>query len=169
MRNTVCIDKPAVRNCHAGNSKVVVEHFALLHVDRPRLVQTQFLQPELSQCHCEEAPHSVRIPNAVRILNAMRRLTPCTSSRICMPCASSRILTSCRKFWHFSIFQVEYPEIEEGTKPRHRFMSAYEQRVETADKNYQYLLFAAEPYEVVAFKVPNAEAVKQEGFFYSHW
>ena len=111
----------------------------------------------------------MRIPNAVRILNAMRRLTPCTSSRICMPCASSRILTSCRKFWHFSIFQVEYPEIEEGTKPRHRFMSAYEQRVETADKNYQYLLFAAEPYEVVAFKVPNAEAVKQEGFFYSHW
>lgn len=67
------------------------------------------------------------------------------------------------------LLQVEYPEIEEGTKPRHRFMSAYEQRVETADKNYQYLLFAAEPYEVVAFKVPNAEAVKQEGYFYSHW
>jgi splicing factor 3A subunit 2 len=43
---------------------------------------------------------------------------------------------------------VEYPEIEEGTRPRHRFMSGYEQRVETADKNYQYLLFAAEPYEV---------------------
>jgi splicing factor 3A subunit 2 len=48
-------------------------------------------------------------------------------------------------------------------------MSAYEQRVETADKNYQYLLLAAEPYEVVAFKVPNLEAVKQEGYFYSHW
>lgn len=23
--------------------------------------------------------------------------------------------------------QIEYPEIEEGTKPRHRFMSSYEQ------------------------------------------
>ena len=43
---------------------------------------------------------------------------------------------------------MEYPEIEEGTRPRHRFMSGYEQRVEAADKNYQYLLFAAEPYEV---------------------
>jgi hypothetical protein len=65
--------------------------------------------------------------------------------------------------------QVEYPEIEEGTKPRHRFMSAYEQKVETADKSYQYLLFAAEPYEVVAFKVPNAEVVKDEERFFSHW
>jgi splicing factor 3A subunit 2 len=64
---------------------------------------------------------------------------------------------------------VEYPEIEEGTKPRHRFMSAYEQKVETADKSYQYLLFAAEPYEVVAFKVPNAEVVKDEERFFSHW
>eukprot|EP00878_Enallax_costatus_P029228 GHUV01031673.1.p1 GENE.GHUV01031673.1~~GHUV01031673.1.p1 ORF type:complete len:282 (+),score=85.91 GHUV01031673.1:785-1630(+) len=67
------------------------------------------------------------------------------------------------------LFQVEYPEIEEGSRPRHRFMSAYEQKVETADKNYQYLLFAAEPYEVIAFKVPNSEVVKQEDFFYSHW
>lgn len=32
--------------------------------------------------------------------------------------------------------QVEYPEIEEGGKPRYRFMSAYEQRVEPTDKNY---------------------------------
>jgi splicing factor 3A subunit 2 len=32
--------------------------------------------------------------------------------------------------------QVDYPEIEEGTKPRYRFMSAYEQRVEPTDKNY---------------------------------
>ncbi|GFH23212.1 matrin-type domain-containing protein [Haematococcus lacustris] len=34
------------------------------------------------------------------------------------------------------LFQVEYPEIEENTKPRYRFMSAYEQRVEPTDKNY---------------------------------
>uniref|UniRef100_A0A383WL24 Matrin-type domain-containing protein n=1 Tax=Tetradesmus obliquus TaxID=3088 RepID=A0A383WL24_TETOB len=67
------------------------------------------------------------------------------------------------------LFQVEYPEIEEGTRPRHRFMSAYEQKVETADKSFQYLLFAAEPYEVIGFKVPNAEVVKQEDFFYAHW
>jgi hypothetical protein len=28
------------------------------------------------------------------------------------------------------------------------------------DKKYQYLMFAAEPYEVVAFKVPNLEVDK---------
>ncbi|XP_050142043.1 uncharacterized protein LOC126618011 isoform X2 [Malus sylvestris] len=51
------------------------------------------------------------------------------------------------------LFQIEYPEIEDNTKPRHRFMSSYEQRVQPVDKKYQYLLFAAEPYEIVAFKL----------------
>lgn len=32
-------------------------------------------------------------------------------------------------------------------------MSAYEQRVEPPDRKWQYLLFAAEPYETIAFKV----------------
>lgn len=32
-------------------------------------------------------------------------------------------------------------------------MSAYEQRIEAPDKNWQFLLFAAEPYETIAFKV----------------
>ena len=64
--------------------------------------------------------------------------------------------------------QVEFPEIEEGTKPRHRFMSAYEQKKEAWDKSYQYLLFAADPYEVVAFKIPNLEVDRSDRFF-SHW
>ena len=35
-------------------------------------------------------------------------------------------------------------------------MSAYEQKIEPPDKKWQYLLFAAEPYETIAFKVdPN--------------
>mmetsp|Transcript_34701 Transcript_34701/g.87814 ORF Transcript_34701/g.87814 Transcript_34701/m.87814 type:complete len:278 (-) Transcript_34701:479-1312(-) len=67
------------------------------------------------------------------------------------------------------LFQVEYPEIEEGMKPRYRFMSAYEQRVETTDKNWMYLLFAADPYEVIAFKVPNVEVDKSEGRLFTHW
>ena len=49
--------------------------------------------------------------------------------------------------------QVDYPEIAEAITPRHRFMSAYEQRIEPPDKAWQYLLFAAEPYETIAFKV----------------
>ena len=52
-----------------------------------------------------------------------------------------------------SLLQVDYPEIVDGVLPRHRFMSAYEQRVEPPDRQWQYLLFAAEPYETIAFKV----------------
>ena len=49
--------------------------------------------------------------------------------------------------------QIDYPEIAEGICPRHRFMSAYEQRIEPPDRSWQYLLFAAEPYETISFKV----------------
>jgi len=55
------------------------------------------------------------------------------------------------------VFEIEYPEIEEGLQPRHRFMSSFEQKIEPPDKKFQYLLFAAEPYEIVAFKIPNWE------------
>ena len=51
------------------------------------------------------------------------------------------------------MFEIDYPEIAEGVTPRHRFMSAYEQKIEPPDRKWQYLLFAAEPYETVAFKV----------------
>jgi len=67
------------------------------------------------------------------------------------------------------LFEVEYPEIEEGLQPRHRFMSAFEQRVEPPDKAWQYLLFAAEPYETVAFKIPNHEIDKDPSKFQTTW
>uniref|UniRef100_A0A7N0V4Y5 Matrin-type domain-containing protein n=1 Tax=Kalanchoe fedtschenkoi TaxID=63787 RepID=A0A7N0V4Y5_KALFE len=67
------------------------------------------------------------------------------------------------------LFQIEYPEIEDNTKPRHRFMSSYEQRKESFDKRYQYLLFAAEPYEIISFKVPSTEIDKSTPKFFSHW
>ncbi|NXR88279.1 SF3A2 factor, partial [Hypocryptadius cinnamomeus] len=51
------------------------------------------------------------------------------------------------------LFQIDYPEIAESIMPRHRFMSAYEQRIEPPDRRWQYLLMAAEPYETIAFKV----------------
>ena len=56
-------------------------------------------------------------------------------------------------FKSYVYFQIDYPEIADGLTPRHRFMSAYEQRIEPPDRSWQYLLFAAEPYETVAFKV----------------
>ncbi|KAF6137331.1 hypothetical protein GIB67_036368 [Kingdonia uniflora] len=55
---------------------------------------------------------------------------------------------------------IEYPEIEDLVKPRHRFMSSYGQRIESCDKRYQYLLFAADPYEIISFKVPSTEIDK---------
>eukprot|EP00953_Heterococcus_sp_UTEX-ZZ885_P001890 1530-Heterococcus_DN1.PRE.4 len=67
------------------------------------------------------------------------------------------------------LFEVDYPEAEEGVQPRHRFMSAYEQKVEPPNKDYQYLLFACEPYETVAFKIPNVEVDKGEGRFFTNW
>mmetsp|Transcript_4873 Transcript_4873/g.7601 ORF Transcript_4873/g.7601 Transcript_4873/m.7601 type:complete len:252 (+) Transcript_4873:55-810(+) len=67
------------------------------------------------------------------------------------------------------LFEIEYPEIEENSQPRHRFMSAYEQRVEAPDKRYQYVLFAAEPYETISFKISNQEIDKAEGKFYTQW
>jgi splicing factor 3A subunit 2 len=60
-------------------------------------------------------------------------------------------------------FTIEYPNIGEGIKPRYRFMSAFEQKVELPDKNYQYILFAADPYDTIAFKIPNKDIEKAVG------
>ena len=67
------------------------------------------------------------------------------------------------------IFTIRFNEISEGLQPRHRFMSAFEQHVEPPDRKYQYLLVAAEPYETIAFKVPNLPIDKREGRFTTQW
>lgn len=69
-------------------------------------------------------------------------------------------------------FELHYPELDDArnTQPRHRFMSAYEQRVDTPpDRRYQYLLLACEPYETVAFKIPNEPIDRGEGRFVTNW
>ncbi|KAH9522705.1 Splicing factor 3A subunit 2 [Dermatophagoides farinae] len=67
------------------------------------------------------------------------------------------------------LFQIDYPEISENIAPRHRFMSAYEQKIEPPDRHWQYLLFAAEPYETIGFKIPSREVDKAEGKFWTLW
>lgn len=67
------------------------------------------------------------------------------------------------------LFQVDYPEVGDGVIPRHRFMSAYEQKIEPPDRRWQYVLFAAEPYETIAFKVPSREVEKSDGKFWTYW
>lgn len=38
------------------------------------------------------------------------------------------------------LFEIQYPEIEQGLQPRHRFMSAFEQKIEAPDKRFQYVV-----------------------------
>ena len=49
------------------------------------------------------------------------------------------------------LFQIQYPQIEQGIQPRHRIISSYAQKIEAPDAKFQYLLFAARPYETIAF------------------
>jgi len=67
------------------------------------------------------------------------------------------------------LFQVSYPQAEEGLQPRHRFMSAFEQRVERPNNKFQYLLFACAPYETIAFKIPCTSIDRSEGKFFTNW
>jgi splicing factor 3A subunit 2 len=67
------------------------------------------------------------------------------------------------------MFEIEYPQIDPSIQPQHRFMSAYEQKVEVPDKNFRFLLFAAEPYVTIAFKVPSLELDQGEGKFIENW
>lgn len=48
-------------------------------------------------------------------------------------------------------------------------MSAYEQKVEVPDKAFRFLLFAAEPYVTIAFKVPSLELDMGEEKFIENW
>jgi splicing factor 3A subunit 2 len=66
-------------------------------------------------------------------------------------------------------FEIDFAEIDPDFIPKHRIMSAFEQKLEVPDKIYQYLLFAADPYETIAFKIPNKEIDKEVSKFYQYW
>ena len=59
-------------------------------------------------------------------------------------------------------FEIHYGEIIDGTQPDYRIINAYEQKMEAADNNYLYLLFAADPYETICVKIPNKK-IRMEG------
>ena len=67
------------------------------------------------------------------------------------------------------LFEIEFTEIDVSLKPRHRIMSCYEQNREPVNDKFQYVLFAAEPYEIIAFKVPNLRIDSSEGKYICHW
>ena len=67
------------------------------------------------------------------------------------------------------LFSVSFPLILPSLQPRHRLMSTFEQQREVKDGHHQFVLIAAAPYSVVAFKVPNQEMERGEGGVLSHW
>jgi splicing factor 3A subunit 2 len=46
-------------------------------------------------------------------------------------------------------------------------MSAFEQKVEDPDKNFQYLVVAAEPYQTCGFKLQSKEVDRREGRYWT--
>lgn len=68
------------------------------------------------------------------------------------------------------LFQLEYPEIGLDVVPRYRFMSAFEQKVDSPpDKRFQYLVIAAEPYESCGFKIDAKEIDQRPGKFWTYF
>ncbi|KAH7054460.1 hypothetical protein B0J12DRAFT_657792 [Macrophomina phaseolina] len=68
---------------------------------------------------------------------------------------------------HGLLFQLQYPEITPNVTPKVRFMSAFEQKVEEPDKNFQYLLVAAEPYETCGFKLQAREIDRRDNRYWT--
>ena len=67
-------------------------------------------------------------------------------------------------------FQLQYPEISPDVVPKVRFMSAFEQKVDDPpDKNFQYMLVAAEPYEICGFKLQAREVDRTNDRYFTHW
>jgi splicing factor 3A subunit 2 len=67
------------------------------------------------------------------------------------------------------LIQIQLPQISRDIKPRYRFMSTWEQKVQAQDKRFQYFVVAAEPYESVAFKLQSLQVDQREGKFWTHW
>eukprot|EP00767_Chilomastix_cuspidata_P002349 gnl/Chilomastix_cuspidata/2476.p2 GENE.gnl/Chilomastix_cuspidata/2476~~gnl/Chilomastix_cuspidata/2476.p2 ORF type:complete len:219 (-),score=72.18 gnl/Chilomastix_cuspidata/2476:42-698(-) len=67
------------------------------------------------------------------------------------------------------LFELEFLRIAKGKRPEYRIMSAFEQRVEPPDPAHQFVVFAAEPYETVAFKIPNVPVDRARGHIFTRW
>ena len=59
------------------------------------------------------------------------------------------------------LFEITYKEIKKNSFPMYRVMSAYEQQIEEPDPRYQYVLFAAIPYDTIAIKIPNLPLISE--------
>ncbi|KAH7367091.1 splicing factor 3A subunit 2 [Plectosphaerella cucumerina] len=67
------------------------------------------------------------------------------------------------------LFQLQFPDIAPDVEPKWQVMNAFTQRIEEPDRNFQYLLVAAEPYETCGFKIPARELDKRDDKQFSFW
>ncbi|EPE09090.1 splicing factor 3a subunit 2 [Ophiostoma piceae UAMH 11346] len=67
------------------------------------------------------------------------------------------------------LFQLQYPDIGHDVTPRWQVTSAFSQKMEAPDRQFQYLLVAADPYETCGFKVPARELDRREGRTFDYW
>ena len=126
-------------------------------------------QQNLAKRAARDAKESA-IGGSAASASALRNIQPRKTAKIGRPGYRVTKQYDARSRQRSLLFQIDLPEIERGQKPRYRFMSAYEQKVEAWDKRYQYILFAAEPYEIIAFKVPNVDVDKAgKDKFFTHW
>jgi splicing factor 3A subunit 2 len=60
------------------------------------------------------------------------------------------------------LFELTYDQIRKNTAPKYRIMSTFEQKIEPPDPRYQFVVFAAQPYTTVAFKIPNMPIIQDQ-------
>jgi len=65
--------------------------------------------------------------------------------------------------------ELFYNLLQFGETPDFRIMTTFEQKIESLDFNYQYIVCAAPNYESIAFKVPNCPIDNYSDYTYSYW
>lgn len=83
------------------------------------------------------------------------------------------------------VWQIDYTHIIDNIQPRNRFMSAvehntyvqqqhnnnkiYNTQQQLLDNNYQYIIFAADPYDNISFAIPNDAIDRASNKLFTHW
>jgi splicing factor 3A subunit 2 len=67
------------------------------------------------------------------------------------------------------LIEIEFSELNNETVPKYKIIKSTDQSVEPKDEKYQYIVFAADPYENIAFKVPNKEVDYSEEKYFCNW
>ena len=60
------------------------------------------------------------------------------------------------------LFEIKFEEIRKNIKPKYRIMSSFEQKIEEPNPKYQFILFAAQPYNTIGIKIPNFPILKEK-------